>query len=79
VIAGDILMADGNTARCGDSVYNYYDGCFVTITSGPEADGWFDTVDERGRTKTLNGERISKRPPREQRFWYAPGDQRYRW
>ena len=61
--AGEIMMADGNVASCGDQVYNYYDGCFVTISSEPEADGWFYTVDERGRTKILNGERVCKRPP----------------
>ena len=58
--AGEIMMADGNVARCGDHVYNYYDGCWVTITSPPESDGWFETVDLSGQVKILNGERVSK-------------------
>lgn len=54
-----VVTADGKTANVGDQVFNYYDGHWGTITSEPDADGWFDVARTDGRTVYLNGERIS--------------------
>ena len=61
-----ITTEDGKTVHKGDRVFNYYDGVWVTITTDPDSEGWFDCEGDT-RRYYLNGSRISSYDPRRTR------------
>lgn len=62
-----VVLADGHKARCGDRVYNYYDGWYGVLGCidriEREDDPWVHLTRDDGRYQLLNGERMCLRRP----------------
>ena len=60
----EIRTADGETARLGDRLFNYYDMKWGVIENFDLCSpGWFGFRHDDGTYATLNGERVAAEKP----------------